>query len=335
MLSRAAGQKRVSSTKEILWPAPTAGWVQSGNITTASPNQAEVLDNFIPTAQGARLRGGANEYADIGASVKRLFGYVSGGATDMFAATDAGIYDADRIAGGGSNAFADVGGQTSGDWSTLQMATSGGQFMFAVNGADHAQYWDGANFNPITTVAVNEVPFDALSGEFAVGETVTGGTSGATAEILSIEKTSATEGTLKIGTITSGPFQDNEALTDGATGAGLAAGASASSSAVTITNVATSDISQAWSFKERIFMVEGGTTSVWYLPVKSIGGAAVEIPLGSLFSKGGSVLFGATWSLDSGSGLDDVCVFVTTTGQVAVYEGTDPASASTWSLVGV
>jgi len=204
-----------------------------------------------------------------------------------------------------------------------------------VNGADHAQYWDGTKFDPVTTVAVNEIPFDALSAEFAVGETVTGGTSGATAEILSIEKTSDTVGTLKVGTITAGPFQDNEALTDGATGAATAAGVSASSSAITITGVATADISQAWSFKERIFMVEGGTQSVWYLPVKSIGGAATEIPLGSLFSKGGSVLFGATWSLDSGSGLDDVCVFVTTTGQVAVYEGTDPASASTWSLVGV
>ena len=334
MLDRAAGQKRVSSTKEILWPAPTKGWVQSGNITTAGANQAEVLDNFIPTAQGARLRGGANEYADIGASVKRLFGYVSGGTSDMFAATATAIFDADRVAGG-SNAFAEVEGQTSGDWSTLQISTSGGQFLVAFNGADHGQYWDGSNFNPITTVAVNKIPFDGLTGEFAVGETVTGGTSGATAEILSIEKTSTTAGTLKVGTITSGPFQDNEALTDGATGAADAAGASASSSAITITGVATADISQAWSFKERIFMVEGGTQSVWYLPVKSIGGAATEIPLGSLFTKGGSVLFGATWSLDSGSGLDDVCVFVTTTGQIAVYEGTDPASASTWSLVGV
>jgi hypothetical protein len=39
--------------------------------------------------------------------------------------------------------------------------------------------------------------------------------------------------------------------------------------------------------------------------------------------------------LDSGTGLDDKCIFVTDQGEVAVYEGTDPSSANTWGLVGV
>ena len=47
------------------------------------------------------------------------------------------------------------------------------------------------------------------------------------------------------------------------------------------------------------------------------------------------MLFGATWSLDSGEGIDDVCVFVTDQGEIAVYEGTDPSSATTFSLAGV
>jgi len=42
-----------------------------------------------------------------------------------------------------------------------------------------------------------------------------------------------------------------------------------------------------------------------------------------------------TWSLDAGYGFDDYAVFVSSEGQVAVYTGTDPASASTWSLIGV
>lgn len=332
MLNRLAAQNRAQSTRDLMFPAPSRGWVQSGNVTTASPDQAEVLDNFFPTAQGARLRGGASLYADIGTAIVRLMSY-SATNTDLFAATATGIYDADRINAGGA-VFADVAGLGSGDWATTQIGTSGGQYMVAVNGTDYMHYWDGADWNPVNTAAINDVTYDALTSDFVVGETVSGGTSGASAVIQSIVQTSATAGVLRVGTITSGPFQDNEALTS-ASGAATADGASAAGSAITITNVATTDLSQVWLFKERLFFVEKNSNSVWYLPVKSIGGAAAEINLGSVFRRGGTVLFGATWSLDSGSGLDDVCIFVTTNGEIAVYEGTDPASASTWSLVGV
>ena len=53
-----AQNARVPVTSDVLFPAPTKGWVQSGNITTAGPDQAEVLDNIFPTAQGGRVRGG-------------------------------------------------------------------------------------------------------------------------------------------------------------------------------------------------------------------------------------------------------------------------------------
>lgn len=333
MLQRATRQRsNVSSTETF--PAPAKGWVQSGNVVLAGRDQAEVLDNFIPTAQGARLRGGATVFANIGASVVRMFNYASGGTEKLFAATANKVFDVNRVATG-SNAFAELEGLSSGDWSSTQISTSGGQFLVAVNGTDSAIYWDGTDFNPINGAAVNELPFDAETGAFSVGETVTGGTSGASAEILAIVKTSATAGVLKIGAVTSGPFQDNEGLTDGSTGSATAAGANGVASSVTITNIATASLSQVWLFKERLFFVEKNTTSAWYLPVESIGGAASEIDLGSVFARGGSLLFGATWSLDSGSGLDDVCIFVSDQGEIAVYEGTDPSSVNTWGLIGV
>lgn len=331
---RFASNRRVPATTTETFPAPSAGWVQSGNIVNARRDQAEVLDNFIPTAQGARLRGGSTLYADLGAACVRLFSYASAGNEDLLGSTASAVFDVDRV-NAGSNAFAELEGLSSGDWSTTQIATSGGQFMVAVNGSDYMVYWDGTNFEPVTTVAINDVGFDAQTSAFEVGQTVTGGTSGATATILAITKTSATAGTLKVGTITGGPFQDNEALTDGATGAATANGASASGSAITLTGVATTALSQVWLFKERLFFVEKDSMSAWYLPVESIGGAASEIDLGSIFAEGGTLLFGATWSLDSGSGLDDVCIFISSRGEIAVYEGTDPSSANTWSLIGV
>lgn len=333
MLKRAHNTRsRVSRTETF--PAPSRGWIQSGNITASPLDGAERLDNFIPTAQGARMRGGSTEYADIGATVVRMFSYQSGEIVDFFGSTADKIYDVDRINAGGSNAFGDVEGLTSGDWSAAQISTAGGQFAVAVNGSDYMQYWDGTDWNPVTDEAIFDLGFDAETGAFEVGETVTGGTSGATAEIHGIVKTSATEGTLRLGAIT-GTFQDNEAITDGATGAATVAGTSSAGSTVSVTGVDTSTLSQVWLFKERLFFVEGNTPSFWYLPTESIGGAATEFNLGSVFARGGSLLFGATWSLDSGAGLDDVCIFVSDQGEIAVYEGSDPSSATTWSLVGV
>lgn len=328
-------RSRIPRTRNEQFLAPTAGWVQSGNIVRAGRDQAEVLDNIIPTSQGARLRGGSAFYANCGASIVRLLPYASGAARNLFAASASAIFDADAIAGGQANTFGAVEGLGSGDWSATQMSTAGGEFIVMVNGTDYALYYDGSNWNPIADVAISNVGFDAQTGVFAVGETLTGGTSGATATIYGVTKTSATAGVLKVGTITGGPYQDNEALTDGGTGAATADGASASASSITITGIATTSLAQVWSFKERLFFVEKASQSAWYLPVESIGGAASEINLGSVFTLGGNLLFGATWSLDSGSGIDDVCIFVSDQGEIAVYEGTDPASASTWSLVGV
>lgn len=97
----------------------------------------------------------------------------------------------------------------------------------------------------------------------------------------------------------------------------------------------TAALSHIWSFKQRLFFVEKNTMNAWYLPIDSLSGAATKLPLGGVFKLGGSLLFGSTWSYDAGSGLAEACIFVTTEGEVAVYEGTDPASATTWSLKGV
>lgn len=327
-------RSRRPNTAEITFPAPTGGWVQSGNITTAPGNQAEVLDNYFPTAQGAEIRGGAALFANIGASVVRMFTYSNGAIEKLLASTATKLFDCGRV-NAGDNSFAELEGLSGGDWSSTHMATAGGVFTVFVNGSDPMFYYNGTNAFPVNGASVFAVPFDAEAGAFTVGDTVTGGTSGATATILAIAKTSATAGTLYTGAIT-GTFSDNETITDGGTGSATAnAPSGAAASSITITGVATSALTQVWNFKERLFFVEGGTLSAWYLPVESIGGAASEIDLGSLFDKGGELLFGATWSLDSGDGLDDVCIFVTNKGQIAVYGGTDPANAATWVLRGV
>lgn len=101
-----------------------------------------------------------------------------------------------------------------------------------------------------------------------------------------------------------------------------------------ITGVTPENLGHVWAFKNRLMFIEEGTFNAWYLPTDQIGGAAVVFPLGGEFTLGGSLMFGATWSLDSGAGLDEKCVFVSTEGEVVIYGGTDPSSSTTWAKQG-
>lgn len=106
--------------------------------------------------------------------------------------------------------------------------------------------------------------------------------------------------------------------------------------AITFTDGTTMpQLNYGWLFKNREFFLKNGTLDAYYLPVNAVGGAAVVFPLGGVMKKGGSLITGFSWSLESGDGLSDMCVFVSTEGEVAVYAGDDPSSASTFGLKGV
>lgn len=102
-----------------------------------------------------------------------------------------------------------------------------------------------------------------------------------------------------------------------------------------ITGVTPANLIHCNVFKERLWFVEKNSLKVWYLPVNSVAGAASAIDFSGLFNRGGSLMAMTTWSLDVGFGMDDYAVFVTSEGEVAVYQGTDPSASTSWALVGV
>lgn len=102
-----------------------------------------------------------------------------------------------------------------------------------------------------------------------------------------------------------------------------------------ITGIATSSFSFVGLFKRRLWFIEKNSMSAWYLPVNSLGGAATEFPLGQLFTRGGHLVALTSWTIDGGNGQDDYLVLVTSEGEAAVYQGTDPTSATDFSLVGI
>lgn len=103
----------------------------------------------------------------------------------------------------------------------------------------------------------------------------------------------------------------------------------------TITGVDTATCKNINLFKNRIWLIKEDTLDAYYLPTGAIQGAAVAFPLGGVANLGGSLVAMATWTIDAGYGVDDLCVFITSKGEFIVYRGTDPSSAATFSLVGV
>jgi hypothetical protein len=89
--------------------------------------------------------------------------------------------------------------------------------------------------------------------------------------------------------------------------------------------------------KERLWMIQANSMKTYYLAVQSIAGAAQPYDLSAYFRRGGHLIQMATWSTDgaSGIGVQDMAVFISSEGEVAVYNGTDPSSGDTWSLVGI
>jgi hypothetical protein len=98
--------------------------------------------------------------------------------------------------------------------------------------------------------------------------------------------------------------------------------------------VAGHNLVYVWKYRNRWYFLEGGTMNAWYLPTNAIQGALQMIPLSGAATKGGKLLFGATWSIDAGDGIDDKCVFATSEGELLIFTGSDPSDASNWRQEG-
>lgn len=85
----------------------------------------------------------------------------------------------------------------------------------------------------------------------------------------------------------------------------------------------------------RLWVGEKESLTAYYGAANAISGAFTAFTLKGVAKLGGYLMGMVTWTRDSGTGMDDVAVFVTSEGEAIVYEGTDPASATTWGLIGV
>lgn len=83
-------------------------------------------------------------------------------------------------------------------------------------------------------------------------------------------------------------------------------------------------------FKNRAWFVERNSSRSWYLAAGSIFGAATVFDWGNKFKHGGTLVNLAVWTVDGGEGVDDYLVAISSSGDVIVFKGSDPATATDW-----
>ena len=253
---RTAVQPQLAQKQDFLTiPAPTRGIIETENASFMQPGGALVLDNWMPTLRGLKLRGGCIRWCELDPDVPVIsaFEYQSGNTWRMFAGQPTKLWDVT------SNVPTLVkGGQLSGNYAAAQLSNSGGNWMMVVNDAgDDPLRFDGTTW---ITLAAGDL-----------------------------------------------------------TGPG---------------GIPRANLVYVWKYRNRLFYIEQGSMNAWYGGLNAIGGELNLIPLSGAATKGGKLLFGATWSIDAGDGIDDKCCFVTDLGECLIFTGSNPGDPANWRQEG-
>ena len=95
-----------------------------------------------------------------------------------------------------------------------------------------------------------------------------------------------------------------------------------------------SDMLFCFTYKNRLWFLQAGKATAWYLPVNTVTGAAKKLELGKFLTHGGGLAFATSWTYDAGSGMDDNLVFVGNNGDMLIYQGSDPDTVADFQIKG-
>ena len=284
--------------------------------------------NFFPTPTDVTLRKGWTKKSDgITGEVETIVTYpLFNGGYELFAFADTRIWDATT-----STASIALTGLSNARWQHVNFSNDSGNYIIACNGVDPTVVYDGDDWfflvttstaqtiSSITNVTTTATVTTAAPHGLITGNKVT--ISGATP--------SAYNGEFVITVTGSSTFTYTMASNPGSSATG------GSYTVLGITGVNSNTFVNVNLFKNRLWFTQKNSMKVWYLDPKALAGAATDIDFGGIARNGGYLQAMGTWTLDAGQGADDYAVFVTSMGEVLVYNGTDPTSDATWALKGV
>jgi hypothetical protein len=260
--------------------------------------------------------------------INTLMNYTETVSYKLFAAAGDTIYESKQ-----NPALPVFTGLTSDKLQSVNLTNTAGHFLVACNGVDPVMIYDGTRwfFVATTTTAVT-ISSIARTSPSATA-TVTTATAHGLVTGNRVTITGASEATFNgtfVITVTGA-----SAFTYTSTGTSTATSVTGAYTTIGITGVNSNTFINVNLFKNRLYFTQKDTLVCWYLDVDAIGGPASPLYFGGIARNSGYLQAMGTWTLDAGQGADDYAVFVTSMGEVIVYNGTDPDNADTWQLKGV
>jgi len=260
--------------------------------------------------------------------VNTLMNYTEVGGYKLFAVAGDKIYESSV-----NPAVRVFSGINSDKLQSVNITNSGGHFLVACNGVDPVMIYDGTQwFYVATTTTASTISSIARTSPSATA-TVTTATAHGLATGNRVTISGASEATFNgtfVITVTGG-----STFTYTSTGTSTATSVTGAYTTIGITGVNSNTFINVNLFKNRLYFTQKDTLTCWYLDVDAIGGPASPLYFGGIARNSGYLQAMGTWTLDAGQGADDYAVFVTSMGEVMVYNGTDPDSIETWALKGV
>lgn len=328
-------KRRARVVRPTTIPAPVEGWDASSALAVMKSSRAVQLKNWFPQPGWVEVRKGYQYHSwDIGASPKTVSAIDTGTETltsNSHGFTDGQevkVYATTTIPGGLSDnrTYFVISAATN----TFQLSTTSGGSAVDITSAGSGTIYVWRLTDPdVETLMTWHGP--ASSKMFAAA-------GGAIWDVTPNAKAVPSS----VGGYTNNRWQWTMMTTSGGTYLWCANGVDAAIhyngttwAAPALTGVTATDIIGVNAHKKRMWFVVKDSSKAYYLGTEAVAGAATAFELGSLWTRGGYLMAMATWTRDGGSGADDYAVFVSSRGQVAVYQGTDPSSANTWALVGV
>lgn len=147
----APAAKRGPVSRTYTLPAPTGGINGINSLADMPETDAIVMDNWFPQPGWVELRNGYSQWATgLGTYVETLMPYAGASSSKLFAIAGGKVYDATASGAVGASV---VSGLSNSRWEWTQVATAGGQFLYAANAADSPLLYNGSAWTAITGVS--------------------------------------------------------------------------------------------------------------------------------------------------------------------------------------
>lgn len=320
---------RKAKTKSIT--APVGGLNARDAYADMPAGDAAVLENFWPMPTYIMPRLGNLIWASgLPGAVTTLACYSPpNGARKLFAASSGSIYDVTSKAVVGAPS---VTGQTNDWWQSTNFGAGGGQYLVMVNGQDPMLVYNGSGWEKVGNGTGAVISSASAVGTTATINTVTphGLSTGQTVTVIGATPAAYNVANAVITVTGASSFTYVAATPPG----GVMTVIGTYTYAPAITGVSPSTFINVNSYQGRLFFMVKNSAQVWYLGLGAIGGAANVLDFSTQLTLGGSIIAMATWSIQTDNGSTENACFLSSEGEILVYQGNDPALASNWSKIG-